>query len=723
MKIGDVWELGMVLSGLGYGYRFTSQYKKSIEQNGRYLDVSQKIKNTYGVISGYIELSYCYIENGSFEEAEECLGKAKDICKDYRNPYLYCCTLICSGYLELERGRLNEASMYLEEARAINESNFFLKDYMVNIYPYLAEASIRKMEEEPAKAGVSKSELKRTGRLCKKAVEKTKRWANHYGSALRCMGKYYFLTGKTKKARKYLLESIIHTKKTGRKYEFAKAFYGLGILYRSVGLLEKSKSSFNIAYNVFKEIGAKEYENRCMTFVEDENETRNKNSSNTMIRLNAERRLSTIINTSRILSSILDLEELLDKIMDSVLEHVGAQRGILFLYPEEGERRLEAFVTRNVSIKEISTDGFKGSRSIIRKVESERLPLLVSDAMTDENLNIESSIIINKIRSVMCAPIMSKGEMIGLIYLDNSLVGGLFSADDLRVLDLIACQAGVSVENARLYKRLKLYSMEIEKSRDEIKMWNDTLENRVRQRTEQLENLNKEYKSLAEELNDKNTELKEMVQKLKEYSETVEELAVTKERNRFAMDVHDTLGHSMVLLIKLLEVCKMNIRSNPEASEKKLIDAINTAREGMKELKRSIYGLVPEKLEINKFITALKELIEDFKMSGVEVDLTIDGIYDYRNPAYSYTLFKVCQEAMTNSVRHGKAKSISVDIRFGDGKMKLSISDDGIGSTSIKKGFGLTGIEERVRELKGSVEFITDQQLGFKIELELPLEV
>ena len=299
----------------------------------------------------------------------------------------------------------------------------------------------------------------------------------------------------------------------------------------------------------------------------------------------------------------------------------------------------------------------------------------------------------------------------------------MFSGEELEVLDLIACQAGVSVENARLYSKLKISSKEIEKSRDEIKMWNETLEQRVIERTEELEIMSNKHKELAEQLNVKNTELKEMIEKLKEHAQTVEELAITKERNRFAMDVHDTLGHSMVLLIKLLEVCKMEMVNNPEKAKKRLEDAINTAREGMKELKRSIYGLVPEKLEVNKFIIAIKKLIEDFEASGVKVKLSIDGTYDYRNPAYSYTLYKVCQEAMTNAMRHGKAKNIQINIEFKDNKIKLTISDDGKGCKEIKKGFGINGIEERVNELKGSVNFDTAYNCGFKINLQLPLEV
>lgn len=719
-KIGDMWELGMVFSGLGYGYRYTSQYKRSLDFNYRYLDLSRKINNTYGVISGYIELSYCYVENGSFDTASENIEKAFEACEGYNNQYLFCCALICKGYMELEKNNFENSVKLLEEARRISRENSFIKDYTVNLYPYLAEAYLGKAFVDNT-SNRKDTQLKLKA-LCRDAIRQTRFWPNHYAAALRCKGKFLVMAGKTEKGKKYLNASIAHAKKIDRKYEMAKGFYELGIVYSSEKKPEESWNAFNTAYKIFKEIEAKEYLKRCTANIGHRESMDGQSSISTLTRLNAERRLSTILIASRYLSSILEMDELLEKIMDCVLEHVGAQRGALFLYPEEGGK-LEANVVRNVSREEIHSEEFQGSRSIIKRVEMEKVPIIVSDALADESLNTESSIVINKIRSVMCAPIISKGEMIGIIYLDNSLIGGLFSAEDLKVLDLIACQAGVSVQNARLYKKLKLYSKEIEKSRDEIKMWNNTLEQKVAERTEQLEVLNQKYKNLADELKEKNAELNEMIEKLKEHAQTVEELAVTKERNRFAMDVHDTLGHSMVLLIKLLEVCKMELKVNPEKAEKKLVDAINTARGGMKELKRSIYGLVPEKLEVNKFITALKELVEDFKMSGTNIDLKIDGIYDYRNPVYSYTLFKICQEAMTNSVRHGKARNILIEIRFVDGKIKLYISDDGMGCQTIKKGFGLTGIEDRVKELNGSVFFSSVENEGFKLELELPLEV
>ncbi|MCX7748747.1 MAG: AAA family ATPase [Clostridia bacterium] len=721
-KIGDLWELGMVLNGLGYAYRYTSDYKKCIDFQGRYLDISEEIKNLYGTISGHIELAFGYVEAGEFYKAEPHLQKAIEASRENNIQYLYCCSLICKGYLELEQDRFEEAVELLEEAKSIHEKNAFLKDYTVNLYNYLAEAYIGKYRTAESTNSLTKKESKMILNHCSLALKYTKAWANHYGGALRCLAKYYALTGRYKKAEAFLGKSLLYTQKINRKYETAKAYFEFGILYENMGRHEESKKKYQEAYNIFKAIEAKEYVKKCGTILSGD-KTDAESEKSTTSRLKIERKLSTILTASRYLSSILELDELLERIMDCALEHVGAERGALLLYPEEGKKDLELVVARNVSKEELWGENCFWSKGIISKVESEKKAVIISDALSDDNLKINSSVVINKIRSVLCAPVLSKGKMLGLIYLDNSLVKGLFNEDDLSVLDLIASQAGVSVENARLYNRLRLYSNEIERSRDEIAQWNETLEQKVIKRTEELEHLNKEYKDLTVELKEKNIELNLLVEQLKAYAQTAEELAVTKERNRFAMDVHDTMGHSMILLINLLEVCKIHMNNSPEKAAASLEEAISLAREGIRDLRRSIYGLVPEKLEANKFITALERLIGDFKSSGVHIDFSVNGIYDYRNPLYTYTLFKACQEAMTNAVRHGEAKNIVIRLTFSGGWIKLLIRDDGIGCADMKKGFGLSGMEQRIKDLKGDISYKSSEGEGFTIEILLPLDL
>ena len=162
-----------------------------------------------------------------------------------------------------------------------------------------------------------------------------------------------------------------------------------------------------------------------------------------------------------------------------------------------------------------------------------------------------------------------------------------------------------------------------------------------------------EYKNLYDEVSEKNIELSAMNEQLAQYAETVEELAIIKERNRFARDVHDTLGHSMTLLISLLEVSSIMCRQDPEKAEEKLSEALKTARDGLKELRRSIKGLEPEKLETQDLISSINKLIEDFKPSGMDIDFTHQGFNTFASPAHSKVIFRVCQK-LTNSLR-GKA--------------------------------------------------------------------
>nr|WP_010251376.1 histidine kinase N-terminal 7TM domain-containing protein [Acetivibrio cellulolyticus] len=230
-----------------------------------------------------------------------------------------------------------------------------------------------------------------------------------------------------------------------------------------------------------------------------------------------------------------------------------------------------------------------------------------------------------------------------------------------------------------------------------------------------------EYKNLLDEVNEKNVELSAMNEQLSEYAETVEELAITKERNRFARDVHDTLGHTMTLLISLLEVSSIMCKQDPAKTEEKLSEALKAARDGLKELRRSIKGLEPEKLESEDIISSIEKMIEDFKPSGMNIDFSYDGFNSFSSPTYSKVIFRVCQEALTNSLRHGKAKHVNIILRLADSKIKIFIFDDGCGSTDIKKGFGLSGMEQRVKDLNGDIVFGSDGESGFNIRLEIPI--
>lgn len=233
---------------------------------------------------------------------------------------------------------------------------------------------------------------------------------------------------------------------------------------------------------------------------------------------------------------------------------------------------------------------------------------------------------------------------------------------------------------------------------------------------------NQEITAMNEELTAANEELTALNEQLNEYASTVEELAVARERNRIARDSHDTIGHTMAKLITLLEVCCVIYDKNPEATHEKLNEAVKDAREGMRDIRRSIEGLVPEKLAADNLKTALGSLISDFLPSGIKINLSLIGDVNNITQVYSYVVFRVCQEALTNSLRHGKAENVTIILKAYEKHIELYIFDDGIGCRKIKKGFGLNGMEQRVMDINGVIRYGSDGEKGFNIIVKIPLK-
>lgn len=230
-----------------------------------------------------------------------------------------------------------------------------------------------------------------------------------------------------------------------------------------------------------------------------------------------------------------------------------------------------------------------------------------------------------------------------------------------------------------------------------------------------------ESKNLLDQLNEKNIELSEMNNKLSLYASTVEELTVTKERNRFARDIHDTLGHTMILLISLLEVSNITLKNDTEKTGEKIDQAITVAREGLKDLRNSIQGLIPENFHQKDIISSMEKLTKVFgDTSGVKISLSFDNTEDLRNIQCPDVLYRVCQESLTNALRHGKATQIDIKTKYKEDKVTVIIRDNGCGCTNIKKGFGLLGMEQRVKDNNGTIIFHMGDR-GFGIEVEIPV--
>ncbi|HET6438252.1 MAG TPA: sigma 54-interacting transcriptional regulator [Anaeromyxobacter sp.] len=162
--------------------------------------------------------------------------------------------------------------------------------------------------------------------------------------------------------------------------------------------------------------------------------------------------LETLVRFSERLLAATDLARLLDELLDALLEVTHADKGFLILL-EDGEMSVRA--SRNLAREGIEGAIDRVSDSIIRRVVESGRPLVVADALHDAEWSGSSSVVNLKLCSVMCAPLMQKGDVFGVIYLGNDNVVSLFDERALEALTVFAAQASLLVQNAMLLDSLR----------------------------------------------------------------------------------------------------------------------------------------------------------------------------------------------------------------------------------------------------------------------------
>ena len=209
-------------------------------------------------------------------------------------------------------------------------------------------------------------------------------------------------------------------------------------------------------------------------------------------------------------------------------------------------------------------------------------------------------------------------------------------------------------------------------------------------------------------------ELLDTHRQLKEYTDELNRLSVIEERNRIARDIHDTLGHNMTALIMQLQMADHYVMSDAEKSSQMLKNSLNTAKESLskiREVVETLRGKEPSP-EI-----AIKTLVEEFsEKTGAEIKLNIEGEIP-KNYGVNSAIYHILQEGMTNSIRHGNASKLWINLIYSNENIKFNIKDNGQGALAFIEGFGLKGIRERVEAFGGNVEF--KSQDGFIIDGEL----
>ncbi len=159
--------------------------------------------------------------------------------------------------------------------------------------------------------------------------------------------------------------------------------------------------------------------------------------------------LKTLYNFSLNMNSSLDFNTVLNNFMDSVMDITNAQRGFVMI-DEKGTGELAVIVARGLEDDLLGEEAY--STTIVNEVVRTRQPLLTNNAQVDGRYQAGESIIMRKLRAILCAPMIIQDRLIGAVYVDTAMQSGIFTESDLGLLNAVCGLAGTAIENARLYQ-------------------------------------------------------------------------------------------------------------------------------------------------------------------------------------------------------------------------------------------------------------------------------
>jgi transcriptional regulator with PAS, ATPase and Fis domain len=173
-------------------------------------------------------------------------------------------------------------------------------------------------------------------------------------------------------------------------------------------------------------------------------------AAQTMAELNSYKKL---VDFSQKLMASYELPTLLDQLLDVMIQVSNADKGFLVLM-ESGEPVVK--VARNLRRETLTDAVSQLSDSILARVVKTRKPIIISDALSDDEFKNSLSVVNLKLTSVMCVPLLERGNMLGVIYVGNDNVAQLFDESHLEVLTIFAAQASLLIRNALLVNELQL---------------------------------------------------------------------------------------------------------------------------------------------------------------------------------------------------------------------------------------------------------------------------
>ena len=209
----------------------------------------------------------------------------------------------------------------------------------------------------------------------------------------------------------------------------------------------------------------------------------------------------------------------------------------------------------------------------------------------------------------------------------------------------------------------------------------------------------------------------------REIAQLSEQQGAAAERERIAREMHDTLAQGFTSIVTLGHAVQGELDTDPATARRHVELMTETAQENLQESRRIIAALTPGRLEESTLEQALGRVAGRFEEeTGVPVAFTVSGEPHPAPPAVEVVALRVFQEALANVRKHAGARSVDVVLAYAAGAVTLDVSDDGHGfdAAAPREGYGLDGMQARVREAGGTFELTTTPGDGTRLRAVLP---
>ena len=201
--------------------------------------------------------------------------------------------------------------------------------------------------------------------------------------------------------------------------------------------------------------------------------------------------------------------------------------------------------------------------------------------------------------------------------------------------------------------------------------------------------------------------------------------AVADERARIARELHDVVGHSVSVMTVQAAAVRRLVEADQEPIRQALVVVEETGRQALAEMRRMVGVLRhPEEapaLAPQPSLEQIEKLVEHTRDAGLPVELRIEGEPVQLPAGVDLTAYRFVQEGLTNAVKHARADKAEVVVRYDDGHVELTVTDDGCGDGAGQgSGHGLVGMRERISVYGGELEAGPQPDGGFRIRARLP---